>query len=76
MFRWYWTVSPQALAGTILFCGEAVTRGDDEVAAARFGSAVSTSLHSEPAGSSAKLELHWSRRGGWLGTGRNALGGR
>ncbi len=59
MFRWYWVISPQALAGTIYFCGEAVTRGDDEVEAARIES--DRPIFSSVYGRTAKLlEYRWS----------------
>jgi hypothetical protein len=60
MFRWYWTISPQALAGTIYFCGEAVTRAEDEVEAARLES--QRPIFSSASGRAAQmLEERWSR---------------
>lgn len=66
MFRWYWVVCPQALAGTIFFSGEAVTRGEDEVAAARCAAGGSLAARSELPGTGSKHERRWSMRGGRL----------
>lgn len=73
MFRWYWTISPQALAGTIYFCGEEVTRSEDQVAAEELER--ERTLFASAYGRAANLlEERWST--GPYRVGRRGPGGR